>query len=159
MSARQHEIRSGLGGEVVKVYKRDGRSGQAAEPLFRVANCGRLRVEGLCKVQQAGLLRVGMRALVEPELRGERLPELSGHRRGHAAGGRAGRPLVASASEDRTVMLWGWPGGRATPTAAPRRGVRRRLRPRGESSSDGFLLASGSCGRRAAAFLVFVCSR
>ena len=107
-----HEIRSGQAGEVVKVYKRHGESVRQAEPLFRVADFGRLRVEGLVKAAQASMLRVGMRALVEPELRSEPMTRLSGHT--GAVHGIAVAPdgrLVASASEDRTVILWGWPQG------------------------------------------------
>ena len=108
----QHEIRAGLAGEVVKVYKRTGEAVKQAEPLFRVANCNSLRVEGLCKIQQAGLIRVGMRALVEPEVRGEQMTQLIGHTGtitalAISANGR----LLASASEDRTVLLWNWPQG------------------------------------------------
>jgi WD40 repeat protein len=107
-----HQIRSALAGEVTKVYKRAGESVKPAEPLFWVANCDRLRVEGLCKVQQANLLRVGMRAVVEPELRGEQMTELTGHT--GTVTGLAVAPdgrLLAEASEDRTVLLWAWPQG------------------------------------------------
>jgi WD40 repeat protein/biotin carboxyl carrier protein len=107
-----HQIRTAMAGEIVKVYKRNGEAVKQAEPLFRVADCSSLRIEGLCKVQQAGLIRVGMRALIEPELRGEQLTELRGHTSSVTAiavspGGR----LVASASEDHTVLLWSWPQG------------------------------------------------
>jgi WD40 repeat protein/biotin carboxyl carrier protein len=111
-SLEMHQIRSALAGEVTKVYKRVGESVKPAEPLFWVANCDRLRVEGLCKVQQANLLRVGMRAVIEPELRGEQMTELTGHT-GTVTGLAVApdRRLLASASEDRTVLLWGWPQG------------------------------------------------
>jgi WD40 repeat protein/biotin carboxyl carrier protein len=108
----QHQIKSGIGGEIVKLHKRAGEAVKQAEPLFRVANCERLRIEGLCKVQQADLLKPGMRAVVEPDLRGEQLTELVGHTApvtGLAIS--ADGALLASASEDRTVILWGWPQG------------------------------------------------
>ena len=94
-----HEIRSALDGEIVKVYKRNGEAVKQAEPLFRIANCNALRIEGLCKVQQANLIRIGMRALVEPELRGEQMTELVGHTAGiNALAISADGRLIASAS-------------------------------------------------------------
>lgn len=107
-----HRIRSALAGEVIKIHKRDGETVKQAEPLFRIANFDRLRVEGLCKVSQATSLRVDMPALVEPELRGEPLTRLSGHTAAiHALDSSADGRWLASASEDRTVLLWSWPQG------------------------------------------------
>lgn len=107
-----HTIRTALGGEIVKVYKRNGESVKQAEPLFRIARCDALRVEGLCKVQQAGLIRVGMKALLEPELRGEQMTELLGHTAGvNAVAVSAEGRRIASASDDRSVILWSWPQG------------------------------------------------
>src|SRR5262249_38782143 len=83
-----------------------------AEPCFWGPNGDRLRVEGLCKVQQANLLRVGLRAVVEPELRGEQMTELTGHT-GTVTGlavAPAGR-LLASAREGRTGLPGAWAQG------------------------------------------------
>jgi len=108
-----HEIRSALSGEVVKVYKRTGEATRQADPLFRVVNYERLRVEGLCKASQASLLTVGMRARVEPETRGEAMTQLTGHTAPiHGLAMSPNGKLLASAGEDRTVLLWRWPGGR-----------------------------------------------
>jgi WD40 repeat protein len=109
---QQHAIRAGLDGEIVKVYKRTGETVKQGEPLFRIANCNSLRVEGLCKIQQASLIRVGMHTLVEPEIRGEQMTQLIGHTGAITALAISpdGR-LLASASEDKRVFLWNWPQG------------------------------------------------
>jgi WD40 repeat protein/biotin carboxyl carrier protein len=133
-----YTIRSRIAGEVTRVYKRCGETVKETEPVFCVANFDRLRVEGLCKVQQASLLRVGMRALVEPELRGAQLTELSGHT--GAVNGLAVAPdgrLVGSASEDRTVLVWQWPQGTRVAT----------LRHPGEVHAVAFDAARDGSGR------------
>ncbi len=109
---QQHAIRAGLDGEIVKVYKRKGETVKQGEALFRIANCNSMRVEGLCKIQQASLIRVGMTALVEPEIRGEQMTQLIGHTGAITALAISsdGR-LLASAGEDRSVFLWNWPQG------------------------------------------------
>jgi WD40 repeat protein len=109
---QQHEIRAGLAGEIVKVYKRSGETVKQGEPVFRIANCNSLRVEGLCKIQQANLIHVGMRALVEPEIRGEQLTQLIGHTGTITSLAiSSDGQLLASAGEDRNLFLWNWPQG------------------------------------------------
>ena len=108
-----HSIRSALDGEVVKTFQKEGETVRQAQPLVRIARLDRLLVEGFCKVQHAARLKVGAAVQVEPELQGAQVAELVGHTRtisslAMAADGR----LMASASEDQTVILWSWPGGR-----------------------------------------------
>jgi WD40 repeat protein/biotin carboxyl carrier protein len=107
-----HELRSGIDGEVVRIARNKGEAVKQTEPLFRVVDSRRLRVEGFCKVAQADLIRVGMRALVSPERSQGQLSELRGHTAAVTAlAVSADGQWVASASEDRTVMLWAWPAG------------------------------------------------
>jgi WD40 repeat protein len=114
---QQHEIRSSIHGRVLKVHKRNGEAVKQAEPLFRIANAQRLRVEGLCKVQQGNLLKTGMPALLEPEVRGEQLTELAGHTETvTAVAVSPAGSLLASASEDRTAIVWDWASGKRLAT-------------------------------------------
>jgi WD40 repeat protein/biotin carboxyl carrier protein len=147
-----HSIRAGISGEITRVYRRKGESVRQMEPLFSIANVNRLRIEGLCKVQQAKLLHVGMRALVEPEVRGEQMTELTGHTA--AVTGLAVSPdgrLVAAASTDRTVLLWHWPGGtRSAVLAHPVEVDAVAFAPRDPSAASpaGYrLLTGGADGR------------
>lgn len=144
----QHDVRGGMAGVIVKVYKRPGEAVKQAEPLFRVANYRRLRIEGLCKASQGGLLRVGMPARVEPELRVEPMTELAGHT--GAVTGLAVGPdgaLLASASEDRTVAVWDWRRGRRVVTLPHPTGVDAVAFGPGTDRDSVVLVAGAADGR------------
>lgn len=109
----QHRIVSNVNGVIARSYKKLGEHARAGEPVFKVANYDRLRVEGAVPAQQAPYIKVGMRCLVEPE----RLLDPLGELRGHTAPITAitvtpDRRLMASASEDQSVILWYWSRGR-----------------------------------------------
>ncbi len=104
-----HRVKSAIDGEVVAVYKRRGESVKAQDPVCRVANFDRLRIEGLVDRQKQEMLRVGMRALVTPLQPAGLIGELRGHT-GQVTG-LAVTPdghFLASASTDGDVVLWRW---------------------------------------------------
>jgi len=147
-----YDIKSRISGEITRIYRRPGETIKDTEPLLCVTNFDRLRIEGLCKAEHASLFRVGMRALVEPELRGEQLTELGGHTAaltGIAVAG-DGR-LLASSSEDRTVLVWQWP--QATRVAClrhPAEVLAVAIAPPGApGAASGYLVLTGGADSRA----------
>ena len=103
----QHKITSNVNGVISRTYKKLGERVRPGEPVFKVANYNRLRVEGTIPAQQAPYIKVGMRCLVEPERLLEPLGELRGHTDDVTClAVTPDRLLLASASEDQSVMLW-----------------------------------------------------
>jgi biotin carboxyl carrier protein len=108
-----HRISSPISGVVAKLYKKDGEGVRAGEPVCKVANFDRLRVEGTVPAQQAPYIKVGMRCIVEPEWPLAELNELRGHTKTiNSLAVTPDRLLLASASEDQTVILYDWGRGR-----------------------------------------------
>ncbi len=106
-----HTLTSGLAGEVLKVHKRLGEAIRPLEPVFRIGDVRRLRIEGLCPVGEAERLRPGMKALVLVERPSQPVAELRGHTGPIAElAVSADGGWLASASADHTAMVWRWPG-------------------------------------------------
>jgi WD40 repeat protein/biotin carboxyl carrier protein len=104
-----HEIRSRFSGHVMKVNKQEGEAVKQGEPIFRIANLDRLRVEGTVEAHSANLIVPGMRALIELEYPSRSIKELRGHT-GTVTGLAVtpdGRYLV-SCGEDQHVLVWDW---------------------------------------------------
>lgn len=107
-----HQIVSALDGEVIKTFKKLGETVKQGETLFRLTRIDRLRIEGFCKVQHAPFLRPGQPVSVEAELQGAQAAALIGHTGGVNGLAISGDgKVLASASDDGSVMLWSWPGG------------------------------------------------
>jgi WD40 repeat protein len=109
---RQHEIRNKMSGAgIVKaVYKHRGDMVRNQEPILQLYSLERLRAEGLADVQYFERLHVGAPVTLEPTVLDPPYTVLPGHRgevTGVAIVGKGQKLRVISASEDRTVAVWG----------------------------------------------------
>jgi hypothetical protein len=107
-----HYINSNRNGRVDRIYnrKKPGEVVRASEPLFKIVNDDKLRVEGAVDAHLAGSLKVGAKALVEAERQLTAFRTLRGQHFGPVtdlAVTPDGR-FLATASKDQSVILWDW---------------------------------------------------
>jgi biotin carboxyl carrier protein len=113
---QEHEIRSDIAGEVKRFYRRAGESVKALDPVAEIQNLETMRIEGMVDVHHLMLgakLRQGQslpKVIVEraEQIANERSLE-GGHRqpvRAVAVSKDPRRPLIVSASDDKTVGVW-----------------------------------------------------
>jgi WD40 repeat protein len=140
---QMHEIKASIDGVVRAIYKQRSEAVKNLEPLLRLENLDRLRVEGVVEVQDAR--RFGLKRDSEVQIDATR-PEsprliLRGHTQKVTCVAVArplearGRPLLVSGSDDRSLRIWDSSTGKelwAVTYPAPVRAVActSRLAPR-----------------------------
>ena len=104
-----HEIRAPIAGVVRRMFKQSGESVKEQDSILRIENLNRLRVEALVDVQDAERLAEGLPVVVEPTKPESPAAVLRGHREALTAVAvtRAPQSWIISASEDRTMRVWG----------------------------------------------------
>lgn len=111
-----HEIRPNVGGRVKKVYRHTGEPAKTLEPVLKIEDTERLRVEGLIEIQNARGIREGMKVIIEPNRPVTPERNLAGHLQeinslavGMIPGGgtrSGGVNVIVSGSKDRSVRFW-----------------------------------------------------
>jgi len=110
-----YEIRTKIAGIVKSINKYPGEAvaaasaGRNSEPIALIQNYDRLSVEGAVDVQYAQDLRKGMDIIIEPNYRESPEGSFSGHGRevrGLAVSKDPNNPVIVSASDDGTVIVW-----------------------------------------------------
>ncbi|HMP02112.1 MAG TPA: HlyD family efflux transporter periplasmic adaptor subunit [Gemmatales bacterium] len=107
-----HTLRTEIDGEISLATKKVGDPVRGGETIFHVINTDHVWAEGFVEAEHAAQLRPGMRVLVEPERPEAPLKELRRHT--GPVLDLATSPdsvLLASASEDGTVIVWDWRAG------------------------------------------------
>ncbi|HTK74320.1 MAG TPA: hypothetical protein VL371_03625 [Gemmataceae bacterium] len=117
----EHEIRADIPGEIKRFYRRAGESIKAYDPVAEIHNYDEMRIEGMVGIQNRVLgpqLRLGGR---QPKVVVERAEQtayeipLEGHFKpvwAVAVSKDPKKPLIVSASEDKTVKVWDRRSGR-----------------------------------------------
>jgi hypothetical protein len=108
VTLKLHEIRAAKDGVVKDIYKSSGDAVKEQDQILLIQNPKLLQVEGFVDVQDARNLALGMPVVVEPSQPEAPAERLSGHREAvtAVAVSKGLRPVVVSASEDRTARVW-----------------------------------------------------
>lgn len=100
---------SKLNGRVTRLLKSPSEYAKAGEPILEIQTTDRVRIEGKLDVQYANRVRKGMRVTVEPSRPVDPEPLSINHRMevtAVAVTAHPGRPLIASAGLDASVLVW-----------------------------------------------------
>ncbi len=106
---KMHEVRAAIDGVVRAIYKNhQGDAVKPYEPILRIENPARLRVEGRLEVQEALKLREGMSAIVEASRPEAPRLVLTGHlgNVNCVTVSKGKRPVIVSGSDDESLMGW-----------------------------------------------------
>ncbi|MGE3806549.1 MAG: WD40 repeat domain-containing protein [Gemmataceae bacterium] len=103
---RMHEVRASLPGVIKSIYKSDNEAVRSFEPVVRIHNLERVRVEGLVDVQNLPRLRIGMPAVIEPAPQYGPRTSLLGHLQEVTGVAVSKTGEVISSSKDGTIIAW-----------------------------------------------------
>lgn len=107
----EHEVRATIPGMIRRFYRRTGESVKALEPVAEIQNLDLLRVEGLLDYQFLSTISTdpNLKVVVEPAPQFSPMQYLDGHLQpvlAVAVGKDLQKPVIVSASEDKTVRVW-----------------------------------------------------
>jgi WD40 repeat protein len=105
----RHYLFSPFSGKVLKILKSPGEFVKAGEPILEIQNISRFRVEGKIDRQDAEKIRQYTPVLVETVRSYGPEPYTARHRQdvtGLVVTAHTGRPMIVSASNDGTALVW-----------------------------------------------------
>jgi WD40 repeat protein len=104
-----YEIRPRISGVVQKILRRDGEAVKALDPVLQIQSYDLLRIDGLLDEQHAAYLHQGDTVVLEPTRREPPTHTFKRHRgaiNAVAVSSNPDKPLIVSASEDSTAIVW-----------------------------------------------------
>jgi WD40 repeat protein len=104
-----YDIRSKISGVVKQIHKHKGEAVKQLEPVVQIYGYDRLQAIGMVEPQYANDLHRGTEVVIEPTQRENPEQTFAGHRleiTGVAVSKDLQNPLIVTASEDETVMVW-----------------------------------------------------